>query len=392
MSWGNCSSMRYIPVVRGYAHALRLLNTTKPIAGSGPNAGRIPLGSRKDIGKYYIRAGVEDSLGADVEFVLYDTPVVTYKPDGRIVIGMDRWNSNTTRQFISAVLGASCHAKSGVAVLDLGQEKSLIPPNERVVLRSVQAETANQKPTLTFDAESKLSVTGYAIKRQKANNVRRKYAEFIWYMRGAVSLRKINKELAFYHTGHMKDTYEAVEFEVREAADVLGVAPATSENGATCGKVRNAEWKLLHDKPQPHLRPRGYNTYAGWIAAYNAKCEEYIALITTQDAETKHTNFYKALMIMMCIDYNPLEAITEAQLSRIQHIGAGDIEAHFDKMIKMYHAEDILEPTTMQDGVVPNKTYVDWMWMHSPELVAKAEAQEVIDKKRYPSAVYGRAV
>lgn len=373
--WGHCSTMRYLPVVREYGHALRLLKTTKPIGGSGCNAGMVPLGARCDVGTYSVRAGKTDET--DVEFVLYKTPVITYKADGRILIFMDKWGTSTTREFIGTILFANCYATKGKTVLMLGEEKSIIPPTGLVLRCAPQEPGSKAPPVLAFDADTKPVIYGYAINRAQNNNVRRRYSEFIKYFKASINLRKTEISTSYGYGSPVVD--EAIEYTIGEAADVLGT---TLDSGAI--RLSN-KWDTLYQKPVPSYRPQGWNTYAQWIDQYDIKCREFLDLIKNdQDEETKHANFYKAFVILMVTKghtsgYNQPHRAED--LTVVKNVLLNTIKNNFEHVLKMYFAKAILETVVLKDGAPPNNVYTKWMWMYDDAEVAKADALEAEYKK-----------
>ena len=393
MAWGHNNTMRLIPKVREYSKALNLLNTTKPIRGGGCNSGRVPLGAREAADKYYIRAGTVDAT--DVEFVLYKTPVVTFKADGRILVSMGGWNSTTTREFVSYVLGVSCYAKGRKPVIELhgpknedgtGNPKSIIPP-EGIALRY---DTTSHPPVLTFDTETKPVITGYAINRGKTNNVRARYSEFRKYLKAAISLRKIPVEVkdpwgAFRtRADEPIKTYDAIEFTIGEIADALGVVEPTKENMLLVRRVAQAKWNAMHHKPVGHVRPHGLTSYADWIKSYTDTCEEFFGLIKNeQPEEGKHASFYKAFLVLLTMNAPSSRQSYSAEiLDKVVSVPVTTVEVNFEGAFKMYHANEIMDAVAMKDGVPPNRDYTNWMWMHTPEGVAAAEGREAEYKAR----------
>ena len=379
MSWGNCRSMYSIPQVREYNKALNLLNTTKPIRGGGRNSGRVPLGAREDASKYYVRAGTVDAT--DVEFVLYKTPVVTYKADGRILVSMDGWDSITTLGFISHVLGVSCYRKSGKPVIELhgpknedgtGNPKSIIPP-AGIVLR---CDTTNRPPVLTFDTETKPVITGYTVNRTKANNVRKQYSEFRKYLKAAISLRKTPVEMSNVW-GKDITIYDVIEFTIGEVADVLGVVEATPENMLRVARLNQAKWHALLTKPVGRIRSHELTSHADWVKSYTDTCEEFFGLIKNeQPEEGKHANFYKAFLVLLTMNApNSRQAYAADDFSRVVKTTVETVEANFEGAFKMYHASELMDAVAMKDGVPPNPQYANWMWMHTPEGVAAIKAE-----------------
>lgn len=370
--WGNCSTMNALPRVHEYSHALRLLNTIKPIKGSGCNAGMIPLGARNSVNSYSVRAGKTD--GTDVEFVLYQTPVITFKQDGRILVSMGLWNTNTTREFISSILRVSCYANKGKTVLELRDKpilygtsnpnnpKSIIPPTGLVLRYDVEASPLR----LVFD--DKPIIYGYAISRAKANKVRAQFSQFAKYFKGCVNLRSVEMiEEPYYVVPGEYTKYNAIEYTGAEIAEALG-----NESTAVAADPWT-EWELLKHRPFHQLRaPPQFNTYANWIAEYEAKCAEFFDLIKDdQPNDTKTQNFYKAMVI--CMILNGKKPNRETPHVVVRNLTTIVVD-NFDTIWKMYFAKAILEAVVLKDGITPNQTYINWMWMYDRVKVAKAEA------------------
>lgn len=380
--WGNCSTMNNLPRVHEYAHALRLLNTIEPIKGSGRNAGMIPLGARNNVSSYSVRAGKTDKT--DVEFLLYTTPVITYKADGRILVKMERWGTNTTREFIGSILNVSCYANKGKSVLEINTDnpqknpKSIIPPTG-LVLRCVPQDPGSGKVCLAFDAATKPVIYGYAINRAQTNNVRRRYSEFIKYFKASISLRKIQVEVKSYYATSEPSYYEVIEYTIGEAVDVL----CTTQDESIL-RLDN-EWNMLYQKPTPAQRPRGLNTYVQWIDQYETKCREFFDLIKNdQDEDTKHANFYKAFVILMATDGYTLvysKPYRADDLTVVKNVDTATLRLNFEKVTKMYFAKTILEAVVLKDGMPPNKTYADWVWMYDNAEIARADVLEAERKK-----------
>ncbi len=380
--WGNCSTMRYLPRVHEYKRALRLLNTTKPIGGSGCNAGMIPLGARNNVSTYSVRAGKTDAT--DVEFLLYTTPVITFKQDGRIIVKLERWGTNTTREFIGTILCVTCYAKGGKTVLEINtptpekNPKSIIPPTG-LVLRCAPQEPGSKTPPvlLAFDADTKPVIYGYAINRSQNNNVRRRYSEFIKYFKASISLRKEQVEVRGYYASQ-PSYFEAIEYTIGEAIDVIGTIQDS-------GLIRlDNRWNMLFQKPIPQMRPQGWNTYVQWIDQYDTKCREFFDLIKNdQPEDTKHSNFYKAFVILMTV--YPHQHLHNSHRAEdpavVKNVDTATLRSNFEKLLKMYFSKAILEAVVLKDGMPPNKVYTNWMWMYDTEAVAKADVLEAEYKK-----------
>ena len=161
--------------LRTYEEALSHLENGTPIRGKGANAGRIPLGHRHRAAEFYIEMNEDKSI----DCICYRTPVVSFKPDGNIVVQNGGWSSITTCQFIEEVLGISSRIKdSTVVVVFNGGEFKVA--NELCLKRVDGRLTAmNQEPSIV-----------HRVNRKQANIVRKDYAEFAKYMSGFLKLRE----------------------------------------------------------------------------------------------------------------------------------------------------------------------------------------------------------
>lgn len=377
--WGNCSTTNALPRVHEYSHALRLLNTIKPIKGSGCNAGMIPLGARNNVSAYSVRAGKTDAT--DVEFMLYRTPVITFKQDGRIII-----NTNTTHAFISSILRVSCYVNKGNTVLEINTDnpeknpKSIVPPTG-LVLRCVPQDPGSERsPFLAFDADTKPVIYGYAINRVQNNNVKKRYSKFIKYFKASISLRKIQIEVKSYYITLKPSYYEAIEYTIGEAVDVLG----TTQDESIL-RLDN-KWNMLYQKPTFTHRLQGWNTYVQWIEQYDTKCREFFSLIQNdQDEDTRHANFYKAFVILMTASgprgRDSSRPYRANDLTAVKKVSLSTIKDNFEGVMKMYFAKTILETVVLKDGMPPNKNYTNWMWMYDDAEIARADVFEAERKK-----------
>jgi hypothetical protein len=165
-----------ITYIRGYAEALGKFENTKPIGGKGVNAGKISLGHRHRVGEFYM----EKSDTGVIKCMCYQTPVVSFHPDGNIELNSGGWASTTTACFISEVLPVSCRITDNSLVVGVaGDEYKL--KKEGVMFKSIEGKLTpmNLEPEYV-----------YRVKRAVANNVRKKYADFIRYFNGVIKLRE----------------------------------------------------------------------------------------------------------------------------------------------------------------------------------------------------------
>jgi hypothetical protein len=168
-----------MPRLSSYEEALAHLNSVKPIAGKGVNAGIRPLcdtanGRRKT--QYSIRKKKHPAAASKqaIECVLYDTPVVTFIEDGTIYIDMS-YPSNTTNAFISEILGGCffctyCSFRDGKTWLHCRGKDWWLPHGDGVTFKVVGDGIEPVSPRL---------MDRYVVNRSKAKEVYARYAAFI---------------------------------------------------------------------------------------------------------------------------------------------------------------------------------------------------------------------
>ena len=167
-----------MPRLSSYREALAHLNSVKPIAGKGVNAGIRPLcdtanGRRKT--QYSIRKKKHPAAASKqaIECVLYDTPVVTFVEDGTIYIEMS-YPSNTTNAFISEILRGYyrtyCSFRDGKTWLHCRGKDWWLPYGDGVTFKVVGDGIEPVRPRL---------MDRYVVNRSKAKEVYARYAAFI---------------------------------------------------------------------------------------------------------------------------------------------------------------------------------------------------------------------
>ena len=162
-----------IHTLANYNEAHHAWETTTSIRGRSEDTR--PLGHRRSVDQYQIRKN-----GDVMECVLYKTPVVSYLPDGQIVIKDDGWKSVTTAYFIEEVLGVSARIfNRELNVSFLGGEFP-VPEGGLYLIRDTNGSLIPTNAQTT---------KVHAIDRKGANIVRAKYANFNTYMMGMLKLR-----------------------------------------------------------------------------------------------------------------------------------------------------------------------------------------------------------
>ena len=144
MSFGQLATQN-LPRLLNYADALKRYENTVPIRGR-VNLIR-PLGSRAYADTFSIR---QNQMSHNIELVLWDTPVITVRPDDTFVVSVEKWRSPSTHQFISHCLQIGCWSESRQTVLRIA-EKSIVLPKEKYVTlkRVLKRELSNTANALT---------------------------------------------------------------------------------------------------------------------------------------------------------------------------------------------------------------------------------------------------
>lgn len=281
-----------------YAEAIRLHDNTKPIRGRSPE--ERPLGARRDVDTYWMRM-----RGEDVEFVLYKTPVITYRPNGDVVVKTDGWNSVSTHQFISQVLLVHCYGSRSNTIMELrgstdDVSKVVVPKDKSVVL--------------TFE-HGNWRITGYhtmheyRMNRKAANAVRKKYADFLNYAKGMVKLR--SEMVTPSRWARRQNPYPVV---------VLTPQEVSMRRLGTNGMV----WEFM----------------------------EFIKL--DQPEEIRHKRFGEALaMVLNGCDLNKRGEDYTAP--------ADEVLGLVDELLLRAHAQDVLVWTELEVGQVPSGKYKRWI-------------------------------
>lgn len=176
--YGNTLRNSGIPWLRSYHEALQHYENVQPVRGGGRNAGKRPLGARNKPHFQIVRG-----LGGLAETVvccrLYRTDVITFFPDGRIRFNTDKYNTTTTANFISQVLGRPCGQYDNRLVLHVDGGEYTV--NEGLVLRNEDG---------VLKVLSSVPDIVHTVDRKAMNAVRREHKEFITYVDGMLKLHE----------------------------------------------------------------------------------------------------------------------------------------------------------------------------------------------------------
>lgn len=228
-----CARFNDAPRFYTYAEAARWEAAVTPIRGR-PDCK--PLGARHKTHATIRREGEA------VTCRFYNTDVLTYHPDGRIVVNLGGWATQSTCAFITQVAGIHAWIQYNRVWVSAGGHYPLHAQGENTLRLDGGGVTL----------DNPMRVTQHKINRAGANTVRRIYKPFKDYLTGVMKVRDEG-------------------FSKQEMGDTFG-------------------WKT-ENAPQlpPMIRISGRYKVNG------APIDGVLALATpTEDAEQTHANFYKA--------------------------------------------------------------------------------------------------
>jgi hypothetical protein len=240
--------------------------------------------------------------GEDVVFVLYSTPVITYKPNGDVVVKTEGWSSVSTHQFIQQVLGISCSGVQRNTVLKLngGRDKYIIPKNKSITMSHAGGNWRITDSHVIYE---------YRLNRKAANEVRKKYADFLNYTKGMAKLRSEMVEPSRW--ARRQNPYAVVTLNEQETAMArMGIE----------GMVRG----LM----------------------------EYLTLGFTE--ETKHENYNVAFAMA-------LNGCSIGKSGDGYIVVTEEVLWLIDELLLRAHAQDVLVWTELKTGQVPSGRYRGWL-------------------------------
>ena len=324
-----------VPRVQTYALAKNLHDSIVPIRGRSPEIR--PLGNRRDADSYWVRMN-----GEDVEFVLYKSAVITYKPDGGVVLTPDTYSTVSTHQFFDRVLGVDARASRQNSVIGLLNKKGEV----------VNRYTVRGKDTLTLRldksgnwqcVEGAKAQFAWHLNRQKAGEVRARYKEFITYFKGMVSLR--TEEILMPYYGN--NTYQGIRVSLTEIQQAF--ESELSEPDNILGTVQ-----YIQDLPQ-----RNYNYGSQREAEYRDGIAWFTEIIKSDQSEdVKHLNFYRgALAVLLTAE----RIYQRGQQDNTYIAKAKNITKALDTTLLRAHAEEVLIRKELPIGSVSKGAYDRWL-------------------------------
>lgn len=317
-----------VPQVTTYALAKNLFDSIKPIRGRSPEIR--PLGNRRDADSYWVRMN-----GEDVEFVLYKSAVITYKPDGGVVLTPDTYSTVSTHQFFARVLGVGANASRQHSVITLGDKRYTVRGKDTLTLKLDKSGNwqcvEGAKPQFAWHLD-----------RREATNVRNRYKEFITYFKGMVSLRTEEIEMPYY-----SNTYQGIRVSLHEIQQAFNTELSEPDN--ILGTVQ-----YIQDLPQ-----RNYNYGSQREAEYRDGIAWFIeAIKSDQPEDAKHLNFYRgALAVLLTAE----RIYQRGQEDNTYIAKAKNITKALDTTLLRAHAKDVLVRKELPIGSVSKGAYDRWL-------------------------------
>jgi hypothetical protein len=314
------ATVQRVPRVHSYAEALRIHSNTKPLRGRAEEIR--PLGNRRDADTYWIR-----KHGDAIELVLYKTPVITFEPDGDVVLFVDSYNSVSTHQFLSHVLGISAGGVRRTTVLTINNSKYTLAGQDKLRLRKEDGNWQVLNPTQQWS---------WRLDRKAVAEVRSKYGEFYKYLKGFVNLRTES-----ITDGWNSKTYDGIQVQQSEFKSVFG----------SMTSVRS--YAYMDKVGKQHLN---------WT---NVRAEQYMSssnafevlIRPDQPEEDKHTNFYKAALLLVAkLENDAMDIRTDSVRVRSKHI-----VPLLDDVLFMMNAHQVLVRKALPQGKVSSGIYEHWM-------------------------------
>jgi hypothetical protein len=329
-----------VPRVETYALAKNLFDSIKPIRGRSPEIR--PLGNRRDADSYWVRMN-----GDDVQFMLYKSAVITYKPDGGVVLTPDTYSTVSTHQFFDRVLGVDARASRQVSVIGLLNKKGEVV--NRYTVRGKDRLTLKLDGSGNWQCvEGAKAQFSWHLDRREATNVRLRYKEFITYFKGMVSLRTEDIHIQYYN-----DSLSGIRVSLDELQNAFDVKKSEDEMENNPDHIiGNMQW--IHDQPQRHFN---YGTRRA--GEYEKGMAQFMELIKSdQPEDTKHLNFYKgALAVLLSGD----RIYQRGQDDNTYITKAKPIVKALDTVLLKAHAQQVLVRKELPLGSVSKGAYDMWL-------------------------------
>jgi len=279
--------------------------------------------------------------GDDVVFMLYNSPVITYKPDGGVVLTPDTYSTVSTHQFFIRVLGVGAQASRNTSVITLGDKRFTIRGKDKLTLRLDRSGNWQ----CVEGAKAQFS---WHLDRREATNVRLRYKEFITYFKGMVSLRTEDVKPNYHY-----EPIPCINVSLTELQNAFGVKKSEDEMENNPDHIiGHMQW--IHDQPQRHFN---YGTRRA--GEYEKGMAQFMELIKgDQPEDTKHLQFYKgALAVLLSGD----RIYQRGQDDNTYLVKAKPIVKALDTVLLKAHAQQVLVRKELPLGSVSKGAYDMWL-------------------------------
>ena len=332
-----------------FAHAKEIHDNSKPIRGHAQE--RRPLGARRDYSTYSVRMNKVGDADV-VEFMLYETPLITYYPDDTIGLRNGGMNSVSVNQMLWQVLRLSSNNSRGRTIVRINDTQHVLGQlgyqGETMRLKATTPNNPTSAKNLTF--VSHRDSYGYVINKQRMREVRAKHSEFLEYLKGFV---KIRSEPIAKNYGRHTVEYNRIAWTAAELAEHF-----PTQRREHFVYIDMGYWDCIRTLPgemRYHYKPREESALM-----YEMHTPKFIALTLNGQAEdVAHKNFHKAAMILMTYGHNAIPA-DEHSLTNVLDSSVELVDT-FDKVMKRWYRSTILERVVLKNGQAPNTMYEQWM-------------------------------
>lgn len=316
-------SVMHVPQIWTYAKARTIYEKSVPIRGRAAEVR--PLGRRRDVDTYWCRMKQDGS--EDIQLMLYQTAVITFKKDGDVVVQTNGYSTQSTHEFIGHVLPmVSCKGQRNTTVLGIRENKFIVPKNKAMTLRMVNNWWTVPEPIDSYE---------YRLDRKAAKEVRAKYKDFYTYVNSMVKIRSVIHEPTRW--AQSQTPFPVIEFNPQEFIDMLGF--------------------------EMHLVTGHKRLKRTFVNIHERKAELDFYISSDQPAEVRNDNFYMAFLGMAMDDYAyyDYDSGLKIRADSAKRIRAKLVLERIDEEILRAHAKDVLVWTRLAQGVVPSGKYEGWI-------------------------------
>ena len=329
-------SIRHVPRISTYKHARKIYDEAVPIRGRSEEVR--PLGRRKDADTYWCRMRKDGSEA--IELVLYRTAVLTFKPDGDIVVQTNGYSTQSTHEFIGQVVPfVHCNGVRGSTVLSIrdGTNKwirHIVPKNQALTLRMVNGNITVPDSKGNYE---------YRLDRKATKNLRIRYKDFYTYVDSMIKIRAVEQQPRYpkYRRYAEEKLPPVVEFDPQEFADMLGF--------------------------ETHLVTGMKRVRRTFVDIYKRRAELDFYISGDQPAEVRNDNFYTAFLGMALseADYGwedgKMNAFLGKNSTEPRIVRVNVIRERIDEQILRAHADEVLVWTRLAPDALPNGKYKHWL-------------------------------